>query len=109
MRVPSSWLRNGGRHTVHGMTLLACLVVGGCRGWEECCDSRGRPLGSRLEVEYKCCVAADLEDNSQTMHIQAGLALGSGVAVAKRSIVLGLAEALSTGFGYSSRPLRAEE
>jgi hypothetical protein len=41
------------------------------------------------------------------MHIQAGLALGSGVAVAKRSIVPGLVEALSTGPGYSSRPLGA--
>lgn len=109
MRVPSSQSRSGGRRTGHGRALLACLVVGGCRGREECCDSRGRPLGSRLEVGHGCCIAADPADSSQKMHIQAGLALGSGVAMAKRSIVPGLAEALSTDLGYSSRPLQAEE
>jgi hypothetical protein len=57
VRVPSSRSRNGGRRTGHSRAQLACLVVGGCRGREECCDSRGKPLGSRLEVEHECCVA----------------------------------------------------
>jgi hypothetical protein len=48
---------------------------------------------------------ADPADSSQMMHIQVGLALGSGVAVAERSIVPGLVEAPSTGLDYSSRPL----
>lgn len=77
-------------------------MVGGYRGREECCEPRGRLLGSRLEVEHECCVAgasqlgdlvpsldvrgvnlpAGPADSNQTMHIQVGLALGSGVAVA---------------------------
>jgi hypothetical protein len=57
VRVPSSRSRNGGRRTGHGKALLACLVVGECRGREECRDSRGRPLGSRPEVEHECCIA----------------------------------------------------
>jgi hypothetical protein len=57
VKVLNSRSTNGGRRSGHSKALLACLVVGGCRGREECCDSRGRPLGSRLEVEYECDIA----------------------------------------------------